>query len=127
MLLKLILVAAGGAIGASARYLTGEGVKAAFDSTKFPLATLVVNVLGCAIIGFLIPYWTGGHSAHQNTRLFIVTGILGGFTTFSAFGVETQTLFTQGRTTLALLNIALNVIVGLAAVGVGRALGRVFE
>lgn len=126
MLLKLILVAAGGAIGASARFLAGEGVTAAFGS-RFPFATLAVNVLGCAIIGFLIPYWTGGHAAHQNTRLFIVTGILGGFTTFSAFGVETQKLFTAGQTTLALLNIALNVIVGLAAVGAGRGLGRVFE
>jgi CrcB protein len=125
MLIRILLVALGGALGSTGRYLTGEAIKATFG-TSFPLGTLVVNIAGCAAIGFLIPYWTGSHAAHLNARLLLVTGILGGFTTFSAFGLETHTLFMKGQTTWALANIALNVIVGLAAVGVGARLGRAF-
>lgn len=125
MLLQVLLVALGGAIGSAGRYLTGEVVKSAFG-TSYPLGTLVVNVVGCAAIGFLIPFWAGSHSAHLNVRLLLVTGTLGGFTTFSAFGLETHKLFMGGQTYWALANIALNVIVGLAAVGVGARVGRVF-
>lgn len=120
----LLLVALGGALGSVLRFLTSGAMERAIGD-KFPLGTLVVNVLGCAVIGFLIPFWSGAHGAPHPMRLLVVTGVLGGFTTFSAFGVETYARFTRGETTLALLNIALNVIVGLAAVGVGAKIGRV--
>lgn len=122
----LFLVALGGAIGSAGRYLVGEGVKRGFGET-FPFATLVVNVLGCFAIGVLMTWWGGsGSSTNTNLRFFFITGLLGGFTTFSAFGMETHRLFTSGRTELALLNIALSVIVGIAAVGIGVKCGRAF-
>ncbi len=125
----LLLVALGGAIGSAGRYLVGEGVKRGFGET-FPFATLVVNVLGCFAIGVLMTWWGapgaggGGSGTNANLRFFFITGLLGGFTTFSAFGMETHRLFTSGRTELALLNIALSVIIGLAAVGIGVRCGR---
>lgn len=125
----LLLVALGGAIGSAGRYLVGEGVKRGFGDT-FPFATLVVNVLGCFAIGVLMAWWggssggSGASAGGANLRFFFITGLLGGFTTFSAFGMETHRLFTSGRTELALLNIALSVIIGLAAVGVGVKCGR---
>jgi len=124
----LFLVATGGAIGSAGRYLVGEGVKRGFGDT-FPFATLVVNVLGCFAIGVLMAWWGGSgggvSSGNANLRFFFITGLLGGFTTFSAFGMETHRLFTSGRTELALFNIALSVIVGLAAVGIGVKCGQI--
>lgn len=124
-LLPILLVSLGGAAGSALRYLAGLAI-AKFFGDKFPFGTLAVNVLGCAAIGFLAVLWSGTTPTHTNLRLLCLTGFLGGFTTFSAFGLETHRLLTRGETTLALANIALNVIVGLAAVGVGMRVGRAF-
>ncbi len=126
-MLSAIFVGLGGGTGAIARYLVGlASLKLLGD--RFPFATLIVNVLGCLLIGALISAWTGGtgeaRSPHDHTRLLIVTGLLGGFTTFSAFGLETFALVEKHHHALAALNIALNVLLGIAAVALGIKLGR---
>lgn len=123
--MNLLLVFIGGGLGSVCRLWTGKAVGAALGDT-FPFGTLAVNVLGCFVIGLLIPAWSGQRSEPHAMRLLVVTGFLGGFTTFSAFGLETFEKFATGRTNQALLNIALNVVVGLAAVGAGAKIGRVF-
>ncbi len=115
--MNLLLVFVGGGLGSVARVLTGKAVGAALGD-KFPFGTL-------AVIGMLIPIWAR-HGKSVPPYAFLVTGVLGGFTTFSALGLETFEKFATGRTNLALLNIALNVIAGLAAVGAGARVGRVF-
>lgn len=122
--MNLLLVFVGGGLGSVAQVLTGKAVGAALGD-KFPFGTLAVNVLGCLVIGMLIPIWAR-HGKSVPPYAFLVTGVLGGFTTFSALGLETFEKFATGRTNLALLNIALNVIAGLAAVGAGARVGRVF-
>jgi len=88
-------------------------------SARFPVGTLVVNVLGCLVIGVLgaigqhVQPWSPG------ARLFLFTGILGGFTTFSAFGYETFELLRSGAAALAALNVLAQVAAGLAAVWAG--------
>jgi len=94
------------------------------DKPWFPVGTLAVNVFGCLVIGFL-----GGIAEQRRVfdpefRLFVFVGILGGFTTFSAFAYETASLAQDGRLPGALLNIALQVMIGLAAVWVGGLLAR---
>ena len=89
-----LAVAVGGALGALARWLIGEGVLAiAPSSTGFPWSTLLVNVVGCALIGVLAPLVVG---AKPWVAGFVVTGFLGGFTTYSAFAEETFILLDRG-------------------------------
>ena len=108
-------VAAGGALGALARYAvgvvlpTGEGL---------PVGTLLVNLTGCLALGVLV-----ARSDSVRLRAFAGTGVLGGFTTFSAFALETDRLLTD-RPGLALLYAGLSVVGGLAAVAVGRRASR---
>jgi fluoride exporter len=114
-------VAAGGMIGSVARYLVSLLLPSLF---AFPLATLFVNVTGSFIIGF---YSTlsgpdGRLFAGTRQRQFVMTGICGGYTTFSAFSLETFRLLHDGRAGMALLNIAVSVVTWLAAVWLGHVL-----
>ena|SRR5918993_76271 len=111
-----LLVGLGGALGSMARY----GIALAIPSSVFPYATLVVNVIGCFCIGMAMPAAARIEALSPELRLLIGVGFLGGFTTFSAFGNETVALLRSGGE-LALLNVAVNVGLGLAAVGLGRA------
>ena len=119
MFKDILLVAVGGAVGSAARYLCVAGVNRSAILASFPWGTLVVNVLGCLIIGFL-----GGLAgtkqlfAHSG-RLFLFTGILGGFTTFSAFGLETFYLLRSSQWALAFGNIFLQLFLGIGAVAIG--------
>lgn len=113
-----LLVALGGALGSMARY----GVGLAVHSTTFPYATLIVNVAGCLCIGLALPTIERAASMTPEFRQLVVVGFLGGFTTFSAFGSETIALMRLGAG-VALLNVAANVVAGLAAVAIGRAIG----
>lgn len=124
MFQHLMLVALGGAIGSAARFLCGAGVSRIAVLASFPWSTLAVNVTGCFIIGF-----AGGLGASKQIfteagRLFLFTGILGGFTTFSAFGLETFYLLRQGQMLLALGNVALQLVLGLGAVAIGYRLAE---
>jgi CrcB protein len=86
----------------------------------FPLATLIVNVVGCFFIGAFYAY-SERQTFHPQLWLLLTVGLCGGFTTFSAFGIETITLMKSGQIHLSLLNIAANLITGLAAVWLGQA------
>lgn len=114
---ELLLVGTGGFIGAALRY----GISQAMTpwSQKFPVATLSINVLGCLLIGLVTPAVEGKY-----WLLFLVPGILGGFTTFSAFGLETWKLVQGGTPVLAALYVASSVLLGLGAVWAGRGMGQ---
>ena len=125
--ISLGLVASGGALGASLRYLVALLLK----GIDFPLSTLIVNVLGSFLIGLfagLIQHETGlvhdeqvPFTSKPGFRLFFITGLLGGFTTFSAFSLETMGLFQAGEPIKAAFNVILSNGIGIAAAFVGYA------
>jgi CrcB protein len=109
----LIHVALGGAIGASLRYLAGVGIARVLGVTGFPLGVLGVNVLGSALMGMLLVLLAQRGLTHLNP--FLMTGVLGGFTTFSAFSLEAFTLWERGAAAQAGLYIVLSVMLSIAA------------
>lgn len=111
--LSYISVAAGGAIGAAARYSVSALLAPA---TRFPWPTLSVNVLGCFIAGVLGTWMLAKIPFTPNLQLFLITGVLGGFTTFSAFSLDTMRLAESGQWSWALLNVLANVLGSLLAV-----------
>lgn len=120
--MNFLLVGLGGALGSMTRY----GVGLAFAGTTFPFATLVVNVVGCFCIGLALPVVDRGRLLSPDMRLLIVVGFLGGFTTFSAFGYESVALM-RTSSTVAAINIAANVLVGLAAVVAGSMVATAWQ
>lgn len=114
--MNFVLVGIGGALGSMARY----GVGLIVHATTFPYATLIVNVIGCLCIGLALPSVEKAAALSHEMRLFLVVGFLGGFTTFSAFGSESIALV-RSALSVALVNVAANVLLGLAAVVIGRA------
>ena len=119
---KLFLAGIGGFIGSTLRYAVTGYVQTWTKSIDFPYGTLAVNLLGCFAIGFLsyLAETRGVFTAEARTLVFI--GIIGGFTTFSAFGNETMNLWRDGQNALAALNIAAHLVPGLGTVWIGRAL-----
>jgi CrcB protein len=113
--MKMLLVAAGGAIGSMARYQIGAWVLARTESWAFPLGTFIVNVLGCLIAGALIGVAEYKNFLTLEVRLLIFTGFLGGFTTFSAFGVETVALIERGAYGVAAGYVVSSVLIGIGA------------
>jgi CrcB protein len=120
---KILALAAAGALGTLARYWLVNLVHRATKAT-FPAGTLVVNILGCFLIGLVMGLVRERQAFSPEARVVIVTGLLGGFTTFSAFGYETLDLLRGGEIALAGANVAGNVVVGVLAVGAGAAAGR---
>ena len=114
---RYLFVLIGGAAGCLARYITATAVTARFPG-KCPLGTLAVNALGCFLAGLLLPL-LGGKGVAPHWRLLLVTGFLGGYTTFSAFASETYTLARGGSPFAGLLNVLISVIVGYLAVWAG--------
>ncbi len=119
---KLLLIGAGGFLGSILRYLMSGFAQSLSQSTVFPYGTLAVNMLGCLCIGFLSRLCTSSALIGADTQAFLVVGILGGFTTFSAFGNETMNLIREGEAALALLNVGAQVLLGLGAVWFGYTL-----
>ncbi len=123
-MLKVLLVGLGGGLGALARYGLSSWVQAWAGGAAFPYGTLAVNGLGCFGIGAL------GHLAETRglltpeARLLLITGFLGGFTTFSTFGSETLGLARGGTYALALGYVAAHLLLGLGAVWAGQALAQ---
>ncbi len=116
-----LIVAAGGAIGAAMRY----GVASLLPATSWPWPTLVVNVTG----GFLVGVLTGwlaqrGGADHEQIRLFAAVGLLGGFTTFSAFSLETVQMIERGRYGLAGVYCAISVLAAIGALFIGLFVAR---
>jgi CrcB protein len=121
----VLLVALGGAIGSVLRYETGAFVLRQVGTTPFPWGTFTVNVLGCAIAGLLAGLGEHLNYLTADVRLFVYTGFLGGFTTFSAFGVETIALVERGAWGLAALYIVASVLCGLAALWTALKIGGI--
>ena len=119
MFKDILLVAVGGALGSVARYFCCVGVNRWVILAGFPWGTLIVNVLGCLMIGFLGGLAGTKQLFAQSGRLFLFTGILGGFTTFSAFGLETFSLLRSSQWFLAFGNIFLQFFFGIGAVAIG--------
>jgi len=119
---EMIYVMVFGAAGALSRFGVGKASNKLFG-TGFPHETLIVNVVGCLVIGFLMELSTESAMPKQ-LHTGLVVGFLGAFTTFSSFGYATFALMKQGAFTGALLNAALNLSLGLLAVWIGVALGR---
>ena len=111
---KLLAAGAGGFVGATVRY--GLSLALMGQTTTFPWVTLGVNILGCLLIGLLYPF------VRERELLlpFLIPGVLGGFTTFSAFGHETYELAKGGKVGLAAAYVLASVLLGLGAVWVGR-------
>ena len=116
-MLQIILIGFGGAIGALSRYTLSNLISKSFQ-TNFPLGTLGVNLLGCFLIGIAWQF-SEHYSIEKNLRLFFFVGLLGAFTTFSTFGIESLHLFKDGYMKSALLNIFLNNILGIVLVLLG--------
>ena len=111
-------VALGGAVGSSARYGVNL-IAPRFFGTEFPWATLIVNVLGCFAMGYLTALLREKMPDDENMRLFLTTGLLGGFTTFSAFSLDFFGLLQRGQMPLALGYAALSVVLSIIAVMIG--------
>ncbi|HEX5019598.1 MAG TPA: fluoride efflux transporter CrcB [Candidatus Binatia bacterium] len=124
-MLALLLVGAGGFLGSVFRYVLSGWVHRVLDNPWFPYGTLVVNVSGSVAIGFLSGLAENRSLFTSDARLFVFIGILGGFTTFSSFALETFSLGRNTQIAAALANIMMQVFLGLLGVWVGNLLSRI--
>lgn len=120
--MKLVLIGLGGAIGAVSRYIV-SGLDYKYSYGIFPVSTLVVNLSGSFIIGFLWGLFEVVNVS-SNIRMFIFIGILGGFTTFSSFALENFNLLRDGEGNIVLMNILLSNLFGILLVYVGYTLAK---
>ena len=120
---QLLIVAAGGAIGSSLRHLTNLAALRLFGP-GFPWGTLTVNVLGCFAMGLFIELLGRRLGGSPELRLFIATGVLGGYTTFSAFSLDFATLTERGAVIHGLFYLAASVVLSIGALFAGLWLAR---
>ena len=120
-----ILIGLGGAFGAISRY--GVGIIAQRSlGNHFAYGTLLVNLLGCLLLGILMEIQSNTNLVPHPMRLLFAVGFLGAFTTFSTFGYETMTYLKDGAGSLAMINISANLILGCGAIWVGWVVARGF-
>lgn len=119
---NFLSVALGGALGACARYAIS--IAMSHQLTRLPVATFIANVSGALLAGFIATWFFHRGASGTPAQLLIVVGFLGGFTTFSAFSVETLRLFEAGNLSYAAINIGLNLGGSLIAVLAGASLAR---
>jgi CrcB protein len=120
---RLLLIGFAGLAGTLGRYFMSVLLARRFGES-FPVGTIIINVLGCFLAGFLFYVMQERSLISETVRLAIMVGFLGGFTTFSAFGLQTFTLFRDGELFLALLNLAVSNVAGLLTVWLGFLLAR---
>ncbi|WP_370949215.1 CrcB family protein [Amycolatopsis sp. cg5] len=118
----LAVIAAGGAIGACARY--GATLLWPTEATAFPWTTLAINVTGSALLGFVLVLIIERATVHALVRPFVGTGIIGGYTTFSTYAVDAQRLIGNGHAVTAMIYLMTTILTALAAVWAGAALAR---
>lgn len=119
---SILLVALGGAIGSVARFKLSGWVLHQTPNWRFPAGTVLVNIVGCLIAGALAGMAVKQDVFTPEARVFLFTGLLGGFTTFSAFGLETLLLLKRGEAGVAIANIVLSIAIGLLAAWLGYGL-----
>lgn len=122
---KYLFVMLGGALGAVSRFAVGALVAKRY-SAIFPLGTFLINVTGSFLIGVLMMLFLNRPSIHSNWRLFLVTGILGGYTTFSSFEWEAFTALRSGAGAVGVSYLALSVVLGLLCAWLGAMLSNYF-
>lgn len=118
MIKNLFLVAIGGATGSALRYLVHILVTKKYQ-VQFPYQTLLVNIIGCLLIGLLVGYFSKFDGEHNSLKLLLITGFCGGFTTFSAFGLENINFIQSHNYWLALQYTLLSIVLGVLAVSIG--------
>jgi len=123
VLVRMVLVGAGGALGCLARYGLAGASQAIFGA-RFPVGTLLANVIGCALVGVFGYFFVDRQALSPQHRLLMVTGFLGGLTTFSSFGYETFMMARDGDYRAAGLNIGANLVLSLTGVWAGWAGAR---
>jgi len=121
-----VVVALGGGVGSFLRFAAGAWVVHHHPAAKFPWATLGVNWVGCLLIGIIYGWVEERTMLGVSLRYFLVTGLLGGFTTFSAFGIETVYLFKRGEGVMAWVYILASVLVGLLLAWFGEKASTAF-
>jgi len=121
---RLLFVGLGGFVGTLFRYWL-SGVIARRYGETFPFGTLVVNALGCFLIGFLFYFFYDRSLTSPTVRTVVFIGVIGGFTTFSSYGLQTFTLLKDGQVFLALVNIVASNILCLVLVWLGYSLAKV--
>ena len=128
---RYLLVMLGAALGGLSRYIVGTAVlqrfTARFPENVFPLGTLIVNVTGCFLIGILMSLFVAHADPNPNLRLLLITGVLGGYTTFSSFAWESFEAVEKEQIWIGLANILLSVVLGYLAVWCGAWVARVFR
>jgi CrcB protein len=122
--MNLIIVGIGGFLGSAARYFVSI-VSYRLFGEDFPYGTLIVNVTGSLLIGFLMAFFEERFVLNPNLRIFLAIGILGGFTTFSTFSYETIVMLKEGSLLLSVTNIVGTVLLCLVATWLGSALGKI--
>ena len=120
-----LIVFLGGGLGAALRHAINLFAARALGA-NFPFGTLTVNVTGSLVMGLLAGYFAFKGDASQHWRLFLTTGILGGYTTFSAFSLDVAVLYERGEIGLALLYVAASVVFSIAGLFVGLTVARSF-
>jgi CrcB protein len=128
---RYLLVMLGAALGGLSRYIVGTAVlqrfNARFPENVFPVGTVVVNVTGCFLIGILMSLFVARGDPNPSLRLLLVTGVLGGYTTFSSFGWESFEAIDKEQIWIGLANIVLSVVLGYLAVWCGAWVARVLR
>ena len=123
-MLRVLLVGLGGFAGSVLRYLLSGVSQNLFQTARFPVGTMIINVSGCFVIGLLSQLAESQGAFTELTRALVFAGILGGYTTFSTFGNESLNLFRAGDFLLGLLNVGVQVIGGLSLAWLGRVVGQ---
>ena len=123
MLRQILLVAIGGAVGSVARHLVGVASLRLFGPA-FPFGTLIVNLVGAFVMGMFVELLARRFGASTDLRLLIATGVLGGFTTFSSFALDTSVLWERGEVISSFVYVATTLVLGLAALFLGLGLAR---
>lgn len=124
-MIKILLIGLAGFAGTIGRYWL-SGVVARRYGETFPLGTLTVNLVGCFLVGLLFYLMQERYVVNQNVRSMVLIGLLGGFTTFSSFGLQTFTLLQDREMALALVNFAVSNVMGLFLVWAGYTLAKAF-
>jgi fluoride exporter len=121
--MNYVLVFIGGGLGSSLRHLMNL-VSTRWFGTAFPYHTFIINITGSTVMGLIAGYLAFKGEASQQWRLFLMTGILGGYTTFSAFSLDAALLYERGEMVLALLYVLGSVMLSIAGLFAGLALVR---
>jgi fluoride exporter len=124
LMVRVLLVGLGGFVGSILRYLLSGVAQTLFQTSRFPIGTVIVNLSGCLVIGFLSQLAESQNAFKELTRVLVFMGVLGGYTTFSTLSNESLNLFRAGDFFLGLTNVTVQVVGGIALAWLGRVAGQ---